>query len=185
MKCFIVLVFIFLCSFQSFSQKKWPGYVILNNGDTLRGDIKRTSPFNDKPAFTVYNGSEKEQKILEIEAQEFSWVKNNEQELYTRFKVRYPLQPYAFLKIILKGKISVFESYIWVGNVKHIEFYFKTADDNISMLDFADRFNKKKKLRELLADCPLVAEKIKGSITPEKALKYIEEYNNCEATKAN
>jgi hypothetical protein len=185
MKYFSSLVIILLFSLQSFSQKKWPGYIVMNNGDTLRGTIKRTSPFNDKPAFTLYDNNNKAQKIMETEAQAFGWLKDNVQEDYTKFKVSYPLQPYSFLKLISKGKYLVFETYIWVGDHKRVEFYFKSADGNIMVFDFSDRFNKKNTLKEIFADCPTVVEQIKGYVTEEKVMKWIDEYNNCVLNKVN
>lgn len=184
MKYLSSLVFIFLFSLQSFSQKR-PGYIVLNNGDTLKGKIKRTGPFNDKPAFTVYDSLDKGQKIMETEAIAFGWIKNNEQEDYARFKIKLAPQPYAFFKMITKGKISVFETYIYQRNSQQYIFYFKSLDEKIYTLNFSDLFNKKKVLSEIFTDCSSVLEKIKGEITPEKVLKWVEEYNNCNTAPAN
>ncbi len=178
MKHFSALVVILLFSFASFSQKKWPGYIVMNNGDTVRGTLKRTSAFNNKPGFILYD-NKKKQKILETEALAFGWVNDTLQVDYEKIKVRKSLEPFSFLRRISKGKYSVFEDRTIMGNFTIVEYFFKSADGKIIVLNFSDKFDKKNTLKEIFADCPTLVEQIKGIITRQKVLNWIDEYNNC------
>lgn len=178
MKHFSALVVILLFSITSFSQNKWPGYIVMNNGDTVRGTLKRTSTFNNKPAFILYD-NKKKQKIMETEAQAFGWVNDTIQVDYEKIKVRKSLEPYSFLRRISKGKYSVFEDRTFMGNFTIVEYFFKSTDGKIIVLNFSDKFDKKNTLKELFADCATLVEQIKGIVTQEKVLNWIDEYNNC------
>jgi hypothetical protein len=178
MKYFCGSIISLLLSLSSFSQKKWPGYIVMNNGDTVRGILKRTSAFNNKPAFILYD-NKKKQKILETEALAFGWVNDTLQVDYEKIKVRNSLEPYSFLKRISKGKYSVFEDRTLMGNFTIVEYFFKSADGKIIVLNFSDKFDKKDTLKKIFADCPALIEQIKGYVTQEKVLNWIDEYNNC------
>jgi len=179
MKHFSSLIVILLFSFTSFSQKKWPGYVVMNNGDTVRGMLKRTSALHNNPAFILYDNNNKKQKIMETEALAFGWLNDTIQVDYEKIKVRKSLDPYSFLRCISKGKYSVFEDRTFMGNFTIVEYFFKKPDGKIIVLNFSDKFDKKNTLKELFADCPALIEQIKGYVTQQKVLNWIDEYNNC------
>jgi len=179
MRYFCALTISLLLSLPSFSQKKWPGYIVINNGDTLKGIIKRTSAFHNNPAFILYDNNNKKQKIMETEALAFGWLNDTIQVDYEKIKVRKSLEPYSFLRRISKGKYSVFEDRTFMGNFTIVEYFFKSADGKIIVLNFSDKFDKKNTLKELFADCPALIEQIKGYVTREKVLNWIDEYNNC------
>ncbi len=185
MKRFSSLIIMLLFSFTALSQKKWPGYIVLNNGDTVRGKLKRASAFNNKPAFILYDSNHKKQKILETEAQAFGWVNDTIQVDYAKIKVRNSSDPYSFLRLISKGKYSVFEDRTVMGTFTIVEYFFKSPDGKVIVLNFADKFDKKNTLREIFADCPALIEQIKGYVTREKVLDWIEEYNNCTTITTN
>ncbi len=178
MKYFSFLVAVLLFSLQSFSQKR-PGYIVMNNGDSVRGILKRASAFNNKPAFILYDNNKKKQKILETEAKAFGWFYDTVQVDYEKIKVRNTLEPYSFLYRISKGRYSVFEDRTYMGNFTVVEYFFKRADGKIIVLNFSDKFDKKNTLKELFADCPALVEQIKGIVTQQKVLNWIDEYNNC------
>ena len=178
MKYFSVLAAILLFSEQSFSQKR-AGYIVMNSWDTVRGILKRASAFNNKPAFILHDNNKKKRKILETEALAFGWFYDTAQVDFEKIKVRKSLDPYSFLRRISKGKYSVFEDRTYMGNFTVVEYFFKSADGKIIVLNFSDKFDKKNTLRELFADCPPLVEQIKGYITQEKVLNWIDEYNNC------
>lgn len=185
MKRCSTLIIMLLFSFTSLSQRKWPGYIVMNNGDTVRGKLKRASAFNDKPAFILYNSNNKKQRILETEALAFGWVNDTLQDDYEKIKVRNSSEPYSFLKCISKGKYSVYEDRTHMGNFTIVEYFFKSAEGKIIVLSFADKFDKKNTLRQIFADCPALIEQIKGYVTQKKVLEWIEEYNHCTTITTN
>jgi hypothetical protein len=178
MKYLSVLGALLLFSLQSFSQKR-AGYIVMNNGDTVRGTIKRASAFNNKPAFILFDNNKKKQKILETEALAFGWIFDTTQIDYEKIKVRKSLDPYSFLMRISRGKYSVFEDRTYMGNSTVVEYFFRRADGKIIVLNFSDKFDKKNTLKELFADCPALVKQIKGIVTQRKVLDWIDEYNNC------
>jgi hypothetical protein len=185
MKYFSPLVVTLLFSFTCFSQKKWPGYVVMNNGDTVRGMLKRTSKLNNKPAFILYDSNDKKQKILETEALAFGWVNDTLRDDYAKIKVRNSPEPYSFLRLISKGRYSVFEDRTFMGTFTMVEYFFKSPDGKVIVLNFSDKFDKKNTLRQIFADCPALIEQIKGYVTQQKVLNWIEEYNNCMPITTN
>jgi hypothetical protein len=176
----IIIMLLFSCT--ALSQKKRPGYIILNNGDTVSGILKRTSAFNNIPAFLLYDDNKNKQRIPETEAMAFGWVKDTLQAHYEKIKVRNSTDPHSFLLRISKGKYSVFEKRTHMGYYTIVEYFFKRADGKVIVLSFADKFDKKNTLRQIFADCPALIEQIKGYVTQKKVLDWIEEYNNCTTT---
>lgn len=179
MKYFYAIIIILLFSSSSFSQNKWPGYIVMNNGDTVRGKLKRTSALNNNPAFILYDNNNKKQKIQETEAMAFGWVTDTLQAHYEKIKVRNSTDPYSFLQRISTGKYSVFENRTHMRYFTIVEYFFKRVDGKIMVLNFSDKFDKKNLLKEIFADCPALIEQIKGYVTQQKVLNWIDEYNNC------
>ena len=48
-------IILLLLSVSCLSQRKVPGYIVTDNGDTLSGIIRRTGGLNDKPGFTFFD----------------------------------------------------------------------------------------------------------------------------------
>jgi hypothetical protein len=176
MKYFSFLIIIILFSMPSFSQRKVPGYIVTNNGDTLNGMIKRTGAFNDKPGFTFFYDKDKNQKILDKDILAFGWIKDSVKEDYIKIKaLGIGSGGYAFLRKIVIGKISLFTD--MMGNLETIYMY--TEDNKEHILTEGIAGINKKTLKTTLKNCPAVLEKITGIIDRKKLIELIKEYNTC------
>lgn len=176
MKYVSPVIILLLLSVPSFSQRKVQGYIVTNNGDTLKGIIRRTGGFNDKPGFTFFDEKDKDQKIMDKDIQAFGWIKDSVQEDYIKIKaLGIGSGGYAFLRKVVIGRISLFTD--MMGNLETIYMY--TEDNKEHILTEGIGGINKKTLKTTLKGCPIVLEKITGVIDRKKLIELIKEYNTC------
>lgn len=176
--CFLLL---FSIALSSYSQKKRPGYFILANGDSLKGNIKLPL-INPDTDYILYNESGFVKNFNKSEIIGYGFTKNDVHEDFIKFKLARTIfgrAIYDFAKNIVRGKISLFE-YAWNnGKYSGTELYFVKTSGEISLLEFPSLTNKKNVLKEVLAGCPEAVENIKGIIDIDKVVKLVKMYNSC------
>jgi len=176
MKYISFIIILLLLSLSSFSQGKVPGYIVINNGDTLSGIIRRTGGFNDKPGFTFFDKQGTHQKVMDKDLKAFGWLIDTVQEDYIKVKaLGIGSGGYAFLKKIIVGKISLFTQLY--GSADNLYIY--TEDNKEYGVTDAILGINKKILKKLMASCPSVIEKITGLIRKKQLIELIKEYNTC------
>lgn len=169
-------IILLLLSVSCLSQRKVPGYIVTDNGDTLSGIIRRTGGLNDKPGFTFFDEKGKDQKILDKDLKAFGWIKDSVQEDYIKVKaLGIGSGGYAFLKKIIIGKISLFTQLY--GSPEAL--YMFTEEKKEEVLTDAILGINKRILKRTMASCPAVLKKITGLIHKKELIELIKEYNTC------
>ena len=193
MKLIFTFIFLLLFSPASFSQKKFPGYIVTSVGDTLKGLIGKAREMDSRNFCSFYDSVT--QKKVDIQFEDvwgYGYSENDKQQYYEKIKLeRNPFTDEAFLKNILKGKIAVFEYQYTMGSFNNsytkTVYYLKKETGDISTLTFGGVLSDNKTvLKYALADSDCTAvEKVKGIISKKKAIELIEAYNKCsvEASK--
>ncbi len=181
MKYFILNIGLFF-AVTAFSQKKWPGYIIKESGDTLWGSVKYDFYGLNYKKVYVYDklGDEHLYPIEEVNG--LGQIKKKVQKDYIKFKVNKGLfSNDEFLERLVNGKISIF-IYQWEkGNGLHGTKYFLQNKAGklwvVEMLLFS--YNKNV-LKEAFADCPEVLNDVKGNISDKDLISLAIAYNNCK-----
>jgi hypothetical protein len=192
MKVFISVIILFLSSTTCNAQKKFTGYIITKDGDTLKGLIGKAREIDSGQFCSFYDSATQIKVDLQFEnVLGYGYTENDKQNYYEKIKLeRNPFTNEAFLKNILKGKIAVFEYQYTTGNFNNsytkTVYYLKKETGDISTLTFGGVLSDNKTvLKYALADSDCTVEKVKGIISKKKAIELIETYNKCsvEANK--
>lgn len=187
MKVFISFIILFLSSTTCNAQKKFTGYIITKDGDTLKGLIGKAREIDNGQFCSFYDSATQIKVDLQFEnILGYGYTENDKQNYYEKIKLeRNPFTNEAFLKNILKGKIAVFEYQYTTGNFNNsytkTVYYLKKETGDISTLTFGGVLSDNKTvLKYALADSDCtVVEKVKGIISKKKAIELIETYNKC------
>ncbi|GAB2837569.1 hypothetical protein GCM10027043_45670 [Ferruginibacter profundus] len=165
-----------------YAQKTNPGYIITNNGDTLKGILKIPAAFNDKKIYKITDSTGNKQEIADADMTGYGYVKNGSQKDFVKFIIFR--SHFEFLERVVKGKISAYMLYSMgtgTGYNTNVEIYLKDENEKLYIIKeaFGNMGFRKDILKEVLGDCKQVAEKIKGILLEKKVLQLIEEYNTC------
>lgn len=193
-------IFVYLLSFvllqNIFAQKNFsPGYIVLNSGDTLKGDIDYGNKATN-PESLLFRSSADPQKYTVKEVSSFG-VDNN--LVFVRFKVSYqqtaaeladatetfegPVTSGDFwLRLLLKGKYSLYElntvkrKYFFIENDKGElqELVYRVRLSNAGVMEKNEQYkNLLGTYSESLSNYPIIQKKIDKSSYKDDDLKEI------------
>lgn len=172
-----------------YSQKTYyPGYVVLNSGDTLHGSVMdrniQKGDLYEKIRFKTENTRIKRYSANDIIAYTSNGVLFESKWYYEEFelfKFKYLNQPgigeKVFLKVIAKGRLSCYIiEYVDPENdyFDGFELFLRDGDDYFQRATQGIFGLKKKRLSEYFTDCPVLVKKINSKVlkTPLEVLNY-------------
>lgn len=181
MKSLILISIGLVFSLVTFSQKKWPGYIIKESGDTLWGDVKYDFYGLNYKKIYVYDKLGEEQIYPIKEVVGLGQIKKEVQKDYIKFKIHQGLFPNdEFLERLVNGKMSVF-IYQWekANGLQGTKYILQNKDGKTWVVEMLLFSYNKNVLKEAFADCQEVVNKVKGNISDKDLINLATDYNNC------
>ena len=177
------------------SKKVYNGYVVLANGDTLKGKIQMLSPtLNEvKVKFIASNGKQQVFKSKEVLAYSFvvptnrNKVAGSQTITYVKKNVEQSPVPFGSKEVLVerqvKGQINLYNHYVETraGQYAYNHFFLLEKDGEIVTVN---RENFKKAVKNAVADYPELKVKVgKKGYGYKYMAKIITEYNNYNTPK--
>ena len=216
MKCLTLLVLLIFCSsYGLFAQeidedfmidKAVPGYIIMNNNDTILGKVKVSSrsknqvrvKFTKQSSFKEKTYKAKDKKLL---GYGYTTQENNdtEQVVYRKrnFRLKKADQPpvpfssnIVFMEAKAIGQVNLYSYYV-ESNTQvtstYLHYYFMEAKYS----ENTEEIRERKVMREdferitesFTEDCPVIRNKISIAYDYSNLDRIVVEYNNCQQKK--
>lgn len=184
MKNLFILTLLFL-NFKSFSQYN-NGKIQFNDGSELIGLIKITKG-ND-----VKFKNDDDSKVKEYDKdliKSFEFTENSILKKYIYSKTSHLNDEKSrsdkwnkLLKIVIDGKVKLYEYYISVHNSGHTSYYLKKESDDLPIFYYGEGYFYKQKfipfVENYFSDCNSLVEKVKSKEIKQNAFKKVVEYYN-------
>ena len=187
-----LLMTIATMTFANDDAKVYNGTVVLENGETLVGQIQMLSPtLNEvKVKFIGENGATKTYKAKEVASYSFQFPKydhktktyNNEVVEYVKKEVGVSPVPFGAKEVLVErqaaGTINLYNFYTETRQAAHAYAHNYFVEKDGQMIE-VNRKNFKSILKDLVADFPELSTKVgKKGYGYSKISKIISEYNN-------
>ncbi len=181
-------------SINSFAQNRYlSGYVVMNNGDTLRGTImdRNTNQGRLYRKIRFKSADSKRKKYDAYDLQGYSvegvqfeskWFSEEGIPFNMRYMSKYGLGNKVFLRVQVKGEVTCYTKEFVDGDdiaIGGFELFQKKGEDMLQRANQGILGLKKKKLAAYFSDCPKLVDKITaGEI--KRAVEVARYYNeNC------
>lgn len=187
-----VLGLLLLFNYPAYSQKEFlPGYVVLNNGDTLYGtlqdrDIRKGKLYKkirikvNQKKLKKYNAYDIKAYNIEGVSFESKWFYDESEFFKFKYHCQYGMGEKLFLRVLEKGNLSLYMiEYVESDNnyFDGFELFFRQGDNYYQRATQGILGLKKKRLKEYFIDCPNLVEKIIGEEI-KQPLQVLDFYNN-------
>ena len=175
-----------------------PGYVVLNNSDTLYGSImdRKPHPFGRLFKKIKFKGSKRKAKYGPKQLKGYKKGNSLYERIWVResgpfFNQNYTSVPGTgepvFLRVIDRGVVS---HYHWEfedpdsGYIDHTAYFKKQDNPTLARVNQGILGLKRKNLARFFSDCPILAEKIKNKElnSPSEIVKFYNEYKENPAS---
>jgi hypothetical protein len=196
MKKLIPVAVIILCSFlQAINAQSYntiPGFIVMNNNDTIPGFFKDRGSIKNKIVFKASN----EKDFKDLTPSEVSWVSFTKGKNFKACSLPGDLlnSEKVFLQVLVQGYMSLYyadNEYYLVekGNAKYI---LDKKEDNIKRIDDGGGHDVRNIVVEdkryqglmifLVGDCSKMTNKLTDlAYTPSDLSKTVSEYNRCKS----
>lgn len=185
------IIFILTISQTLFSQDGWyPGYVILNNGDTLQGKVMDRSRDAErifkKIRFRSEEGGRHRYSPHDIQGYrvgetdfESLWYEETSAFFVFNYYHRYGVGEKVFMRVLRRGKLSCYYlEYVDFdsGSLEGVALFLRQGDDYFERATQGIFGLRKKRLSAYFADCSPLVQKIQnGEI--RRPLEVVDYYN--------
>lgn len=184
-----------MCSSLSFGQNDYrPGFVVLNDGDTLKGEIIYREGRRANQVCTFRSGNVTEREFLPTDIISYGFLNDKvyrtwqfEQVGNLKADETFPSDP-VFVEILTKGKISLylFESTFFVQDSTDAKY--QLINSSREVVENGRRYLKESRqyiglLKYIMQDCQKLQNRIEGVKLLERELtQLVELYNECGGT---